>query len=114
MDNLLYRSGDIFLTDKIKNFLDTVLIGTYDSGFYISYWSLLHLLSGIIVAIVLNQANIKRVYIYGLIIHTIWEFWQMYIGMTKTHTQIYGKDGLIDTVVDTLFFMSGVVLYQKF
>jgi hypothetical protein len=34
-NNLLYKSGDIFLTGRIKNFLDTILIGDYESGWYI-------------------------------------------------------------------------------
>jgi hypothetical protein len=115
-ETLLYRSGDIFLTGKIKEFLDKVLIGTYDSGFYVSYWSLLHFLSGVLVAMILNYTNIstQNKYIYGFIIHTIWEFWQMFIGMTKTHKRIYGKDGLIDTIVDTLFFMFGMFIHQYF
>ena len=46
--NLLSRSGDLFLTGPIKKFLDIVLIGSYESGWYISNWSIMHMISGII------------------------------------------------------------------
>lgn len=44
--SLLYDSGDLFLREKYKKFLKTLIWGSYDSV-YINYWSILHLISGI-------------------------------------------------------------------
>lgn len=109
-NSLIYRSGDIFLTGSLKNFLDIILIGNYDSGWYISNWSFMHMISGIIVGFIF--IGNKNRYIYGLIIHTIWELWQMYIGMSNAHKRLSGKSGLIDTIVDTIFFLLGMKLYE--
>lgn len=110
--NLLSRSGDLFLTGPIKKFLDIVLIGSYESGWYISNWSIMHMISGIIIG---NYLKIyKNPYIYGLIFHTIWEIWQIVIGESKGHKKLTGKSGLIDTIVDTLFFLLGMSIYFNF
>lgn len=109
--NVLFRSGDLFLTGKIKKFLDTVLIGSYESGLYISNWSIMHTISGVIMGFVLKKY--KNPYLYGLIVHTIWEIWQISIGMS-TITKLSGKSSLIDIVVDTLFFLLGMFIYQNY
>jgi hypothetical protein len=110
--NLLSRSGDLFLTGPIKKFLDTVLIGSYESGWYISNWSIMHMISGIIIGFFFK--TYKNPYIYGLILHTIWEIWQILIGESKGHKKLTGKSGLIDTIVDTLFFLLGMSIYFNF
>ena len=110
--NLLFRSGDLFLTGSIKKILDTVLIGSYESGWYISNWSMMHMISGIIVGFLLK--TYKNPYLYGLIIHTIWELWQIFIGMSNAHNKLSGKSGLIDTIVDSLFFLLGMSIYFYF
>jgi hypothetical protein len=45
----------------------------------------------------------------GFWIHTAWEFWQIFIGMTKYKTQ----RGALDIVVDTLFFMGGMLFFSR-
>jgi hypothetical protein len=111
MENtLLYRSGDVFLTGKLKYFLDIVLVGDYESGWYISNWSLMHMISGMIVGSIFRE-NRNR-YLYGLVIHTLWELWQIYIGMSNAHKKLSGKSGLSDTVVDTLFFLLGMKIIE--
>jgi len=40
------------------------------------------------------------------IIHTLWELWQMIIGMANP-MKLTGKSNLIDTIIDTLLFMGG-------
>jgi hypothetical protein len=109
-NNLLYKSGDIFLTGRIKNFLDTILLGDYESVWYISNWTLMHMISGIIIAFLFEQY--KNKYVIGLVIHTIWELWQIYIGMSNAHNRLSGKNGLIDTIIDTLFFFLGMIMYD--
>jgi hypothetical protein len=51
-------------------------------------------------------------YYYLFIIHTIWELWQMLIGMSKPW-KLTGDSNLIDTFVDTIFFMIGTYITLK-
>lgn len=47
------------------------------------------------------------------IIHTIWEFWQMLIGMSKPY-ELVGRSNLVDTIMDTIFFMLGAYIIRNF
>ena len=47
------------------------------------------------------------------IIHTIWELWQMLIGMSKPY-KLTGRSNLIDTIMDTIFFMVGAYIVRKY
>jgi len=95
--NLLYRSGDLFLPKNIRKFLETYIVGNDKSYYYISYWTIAHLISGILTyyLITVNPIN-------ALLFHTAWELWQIFIGMTILDTR-----GIIDIANDTLFFMCG-------
>ena len=42
-------------------------------------------------------------------LHTIWECWQILIGMSKPY-MLTGRGNLVDIVVDTLMFMLGAYL----
>lgn len=112
-DSLIYRSGDAFAPEKIRRFLSQFLIGTNTSLFYLNYWSIIHFLSGILTGLFLIRftRSIKEYYGLGFLIHTLWETWQFIIGMS-----VYKGTNLlrqsIDTVVDTILFMAGMVLYM--
>ena len=95
---LAYRSGDLFMPTKIREFLYINIIGSDKTLFYISYWSIIHLISGILTWIIVGD------YLNGFLIHTIWEFWQKIIGMT-----VWDLRGGIDTLMDTVLFMIGMV-----
>jgi hypothetical protein len=47
-----------------------------------------------------------------LIIHTVWEFWQMLIGMSKPY-KLTGSSNLIDIIMDTLLFMFSAYITLK-
>ena len=114
LQNIIYNSGDAFLPENIKNILATDLIGTSKKTFYVSGWSLFHLIIGIIMGyIYLYFKGDRRFYFLNMfIIHTIWELWQMLIGMSKPY-KLTGRSNLIDSIMDTIFFMLGSSLVHK-
>jgi len=115
-NSLVYRSGDLWFTGKVKEFLDTVVIGNYNT-IYLNRWSFMHFLSGFLVGKILLKLNYNsklKYYSYGLVIHTLWEIWQISIGMTQSHKQLFGKGGFSDFVIDTLMFLTGMFLIQLF
>ena len=113
IQNIIYNSGDIFLPEKVKNILGTDLIGTSKKTFYVSGWSIVHLINGIIFGyLYLYFKGDSRFYMFKLfIIHTIWELWQMLIGMSKPY-KLTGRSNLIDTIMDTIFFMLGAYIVR--
>ncbi len=99
------NSGDLFLPPHIRTFLKTNLIGTSTSLFYISYWSIVHMISGILLAILLGRftsISASIAFLTAFLIHSLWEAWQALITLTPNTTR-----GKIDTVVDTVLFMVG-------
>lgn len=98
---------------NIRRFLRTYLIGNPRSTFYITYWSVLHLLSGILFTCVYLWfrpfARNKEVALYGFVAHTAWELWQIAIGMNRPFA-LSGNNNLVDIGVDTILFMAGVGL----
>ena len=103
MDKLLYASGDLFLPKSIRNILETYIIGNDKSLFYITLWSFMHLLSGLLFSFVNNSL------VNYIIVHTLWELWQIYIGMTRINT----LRGMIDVFVDTIMGILGFLLGTK-
>lgn len=110
-NSLLYRSGDVFLNPETRRFLEYYWIGNGTSTFYVTNWSFVHLFSGILTGWILyNYFADYEFYATGFNIHTIWEIWQIIIGMTKIGT----LRGFIDVWVDTAFFMVGMWIYSAF
>jgi hypothetical protein len=107
-ERAIYNSGDVFLPASIKKMLDKYIYTTPTQSFYINGWTFLHCLSGMIIgAIYLYLGKNLNFYYYHLfIIHTIWELWQMLIGMSNPW-KFSGHSNLIDIFVDTLVFMLG-------
>jgi hypothetical protein len=111
INDMLYRSGDVFLPKTARDFLQRYWIGSNTSIFYVTNWSIVHFLSGIATGYLLLRTKTKQnIYLIAFIIHTVWELWQVFIGMTP----IYTLRGQVDTVVDTVFFMVGVWVYLNF
>ena len=99
-------SGDLFLPQPVRRFLYTHIIGSESTIFYISYWSILHMLSGILTGwVLLKWFNRIPYYFTGILVHTIWELWQKFIGMTK-----WDLRGAIDTIMDTIMHLIGMVI----
>ena len=115
IQNIIYNSGDVFLPEKIKNILGTDLIGTSKKTFYISGWSIVHLINGIIIGYIYLylKGDIRLYFLKMFIIHSMWEYWQMLIGMAKPY-KLTGRSNLIDTIMDTIFFMIGAYIIHKY
>jgi hypothetical protein len=113
-NKMIFNSGDFFLPEFIKNFLSEFIYKYPNTSresdyiFYIQWWSIVHLINGIIVGYLYLYFgyNNKRYFINMLIFHIIWEIWQIIIGMSNPYN-IIGRNGLIDTTVDTILFMIG-------
>jgi hypothetical protein len=112
MKHRLYDSGDLFLPQTVRTFLETELIGRQQDTFYITYWSLIHGLSGILFGFVLSILNIQHYYTTCLVVHTCWELWQVYIGMAHPYNTC-GKGNIVDIFMDTLLFMTGAAIYKQ-
>ena len=115
LKNILYNSGDVFLPDNIKQILSYDIIGSQKKTFYISGWSIVHFINGIIFGyLYLYFKYDKKYYIINLLtLHTLWEFWQIIIGMSRPYS-LTGRSNLIDTFVDTILFMSGALIAKFF
>ena len=106
-DSILYRSGDLFFSEKVRKFLETFIIGSYQTPVYITYWSVLHYVSGIINAYIFLWWGLKNPYVAGFVVHTLWELWQTLIGMAKPWN-LTGHNGFVDIVMDTVLYMAGM------
>ena len=103
--DLLFLSGDLFLPKSVRSFLEIYHLGNDRSLVYINNWSLLHGLSGVLVAWILNTSN---PYWVGFLIHSVWELWQLLVRNTP-----WSLRGVIDIGVDTGFFMLGMVGFSR-
>lgn len=115
LKQLIYNSGDIFLPERVKKILLIDLVGSSKKTLYVSGWSIIHLINGIISGyIYLYFKWNRKLYILKLlIIHTIWELWQTIIGMAKPY-KLTGHNNLIDSLLDTLFFMLGAYIIREY
>lgn len=105
----IYRSGDVFLPKRIRIFLETYLVGNERTLYFITLWNFMHLLSGVLFALfdsfVLKVPNPYATY---FVIHTLWELWQLFIGMTTPDLR-----GFIDILNDTFFGFLGLFVVLK-
>ena len=108
-ESLVYRSGDAFLPKDVSRFLHTFVYGSYNTPVYINYWSFMHALSGVLfAALCLRFPTIfPKPYLYGFLVHCVWELWQIAIGMSRPFSA-QGHNGITDIVLDTAFFMAGM------
>jgi hypothetical protein len=110
-EEILFKSGDLFLPTPVRRFLEHYYIGTNTSLIYVSNWSLVHFFSGIMTSfLLLKYSPEKNLFITSLIIHTIWELWQI----LGKNTLIGTTRGQLDVLMDTAFFMGGVWVYQRY
>ena len=107
-DSWVYRSGDLFASKNVRAFLETFIYGSYNDTVYITYWSVLHMISGIGLALVFRTWKLTtRPYLVGFILHTAWELWQMIIRMSNPF-KLVGHNNIVDTLLDTAVFMIGM------
>jgi len=110
----IYTNGEILFPDSVVNTLRTDIIGSSKKTLYISGWSVVHFMNGIIVGYLYLFYNydIKRYAVIMLIIHTCFEFFQTMIGVAKPY-KLTGRNNLIDSIVDTILFMLGAYITLK-
>lgn len=110
-EDVIYRSGDVFLPKPIKELLDTPLYESRNASFYINVWTIVHVMSGLLLGYIYLYAGYnKQKYYYNLfVIHTFWEAWQIFIGMSKPFS-LTGDNNSIDIFVDTTAFMLGTYI----
>lgn len=102
----VYRSGDIFLPPRIVKFLHTYIVGNDTSLYYINLWHGMHLLSGVFFGLFqLFVYRFQHPFVVYVVLHTLWEIWQLSIGMTIPNLR-----GAIDVLNDTLIGTLGVFL----
>jgi hypothetical protein len=108
---IIYNSGDVFLPETLKNILQKDIIGSSQKTFYISGWSIVHFINGIIFGYLYLyfKYDIRSYFLTMLIIHTLWELWQTIIGMAKPY-KITGRSNIVDTIMDTILFMCGAYI----
>ena len=113
LKKIIYSSGDIFFPENIKRILSTDIIGTSAKTFYISGWSIVHFINGIIFGYLYLYFNydIRFYTLKMLAFHTIWELWQTLIGMAKPY-KLSGKSNLVDSIMDTILFMMGAYIIK--
>ncbi len=109
-----YASGDLFLPAQVRTFLETELVGRQRDTFYITYWSLIHAVSGVVFGFVAHKLwrVVANYYLIALFVHTCWEGWQVYIGMAHP-LAIKGKGNIVDIIMDTALFMAGTAVYKE-
>lgn len=114
-NDIIYNSGDVFLPKSIRDLLVKGMYFDNKTMFYLNGWTLIHVLSGIISGFIYIYLNkpLKYYYYKMFVIHTLWELWQMLIGMSHPY-KLTGNSNLIDIIIDTLAFMLGSYLTLTF
>jgi hypothetical protein len=108
LNTILFKSGDLFLPKSVRNILEYYYIGADRSAFYVTNWTIIHFLSGIATAYLLfSKFTIQQIYVISILVHTIWELWQIF----GENTPISTLRGQIDVLVDTVAYMLGVWIY---
>jgi hypothetical protein len=102
--DVLFLSGDLFLPKPLRTFLETYHVGNDRSLLYITNWSLVHVVSGFLLAwILVERYQSTHPYWVGFQIHTAWEIWQLVVRNTP-----WTLRGFLDVGMDTLLFMLGM------
>ncbi len=105
-ESWLYRSGDIWLPKQTVNYLNTYIVGNEESLFYLNYWHGMHFLSGVLFGLFhLFVFQFQHPFYVYFLVHTLWEAWQLGIGMTKEN-----KRAIVDIFVDTCMGFLGCFL----
>lgn len=103
-NDFLCKTGDLLLPKSVRRNLETYVIGSDRTLFYVTYWSIMHFVSGVLIVYFFDTS-----YWNGFLIHTVWEVYQILVRNTPFHT-LRGK---LDVVVDTALFMAGMVVAKE-
>jgi hypothetical protein len=109
-NNFLENMNKAFLPEKYINKLSKPYLGS-EQKIYLDGWSLIHLTNGFICGYVYIKMgfNMKHYYCILLVLHIIWEIYQIYIKSSNPYSLV-GQNSLTDALIDTLAFMFGVFL----
>lgn len=106
LEDALFRSGDVFLPQPARTFLERYHLGNNQSLLYVNNWSLVHMISGMIVGWILWVYYPEKDYYWtGFWIHNVWEAWQILV----KNTPYWTWRGRLDIVTDIAFFMAGML-----
>lgn len=92
----IYRSGDIWLPAPVVEVLDRYIVGDKTTLFYLNGWHINHFFSGVFFACLVFWFRIPSPLLTYIVVHTLWELWQIAIGMTPLTLR-----GMLDILVDT-------------
>lgn len=110
LEDVLFRSGDVFLPNSVRTVLEHYHSGNARSLLYVSNWSFIHVLSGMFMGwILLTYYPEKDYYWTGFWGHSAWEAWQILVKNTPYSTW----RGRLDVVMDTAFFMGGMLFFSS-
>jgi hypothetical protein len=110
LEDILFRSGDLFLPTRVRDFLETYYVGSDTSLVYLTNWTLVHVLTGVVLALYFIRSMTKNATLWRVFwIHSAWEFWQILGKNTPIHT----LRGVLDVLVDTSATMIGAWLTLK-
>lgn len=98
------KTGDLLLPKSMRRILETYILGDDNTLLYVTYWSVIHFLSGFFLVYFFQTS-----YWNGFLIHTVWEVYQILVRNTHIRT-LRGK---LDIVTDTVLFMLGMGVGKK-
>ena len=87
------------LPRSILRFLETYIIGNDQTIVYISFWSVFHLVMGVVTALYITSS-----YWTGFLLHSVAELYQILVKNTPIHT----VRGQLDVLMDTTMFLIGM------
>ncbi len=102
-DTWIYKSGDLWLPKPIVDLLHMYIIGDDTTTFFFTIWHIMHFLSGVFFGVVYRFFPFPTPFVWYFILHTVWEAWQIFIGMTPQTLR-----GAVDIVTDTSMGLLGV------
>lgn len=98
---------------KFQKFLaKKIYIKGYKDTYYLQNWHIIHFITGIILGYLVLALDKKlsafEYYVKLLLVHTIWESFQVLVGITPIHPRV-----IPDILIDTVSFMIGVWIIRK-
>lgn len=117
IENTFWKTRDLFLPYELRKFLAHYYIGNDKSLFYITNWSIVHFISGMVLASLLYLVygkNTQRILIMVFLLHTIWEAFQLYVHNTDNKTARDKLDIVVDTIMSILGASFVVYLFTRY
>lgn len=109
-EQIKYDSSAFFMPHTLQKIIDTEIYVSKDKRLEINGWTIMHLISGIIIGFIyLHYLKYNNNFIWYFIVllslHIIWEYYETLISIEKPFEEI--DDIYDDTIIDTIFFAIG-------